>query len=112
MDQRTLTPHEPAPTETADETPSPPASSRFPILASLSYRDFRWMLAGSFASFVAMSMQMITRGWLVLRLQDDSPLALAMVMISFSLPMTVVSLVGGALADRLARKHLPESTWS
>ena len=106
MDQRTLTPHEPAPTETADETPSPPASSRFPILASLSYRDFRWMLAGSFVSFVAMSMQMITRGWLVLRLLDDSPLALAMVMISFSLPMTFVSLVGGALADRLARKHL------
>ena len=64
------------------------------------------MLAGSFTSFVAMSMQMITRGWLVLRLQDDSPLALAMVMISFSLPMTFVSLVGGALADRLARKHL------
>ena len=65
------------------------------------------MLAGSFVSFVAMSMQMITRGWLVLRLLDDSPLALAMVMISFSLPMTFVSLVGGALADRLA-----ESTWS
>ncbi len=64
------------------------------------------MLAGSFASFMGMSMQMITRGWLVLRLEDDSPFALAMVMISFSVPMTVVSLVGGALADRLARKHL------
>ena len=76
------------------------------MLASLSYRDFRWMLAGSFASFLGMSMQMITRGWLVLRLEDDSPFALAMVMISFSLPMTFVSLLGGALADRLARKHL------
>ena len=64
------------------------------------------MLAGSFASFLGMSMQMITRGWLVLRLEDDSPFALAMVMISFSLPMTFVSLLGGALADRLARKHL------
>ena len=106
MDQRTIPTPDPSPTAPADAPSSLPASARYPILASLSYRDFRWMLAGSFASFLAMSMQMITRGWLVLRLQDDSPLALAMVMISFSLPMTVVSLVGGALADRLARKHL------
>ena len=106
MDQRTLPTPDPSPTVTADATSSRPASSRFPMLASLDYRDFRWMLAGSFASFMGMSMQMITRGWLVLRLEDDSPFALAMVMISFSLPMTFVSLVGGALADRLARKHL------
>ena len=64
------------------------------------------MAVGSFGSFLAMNMQMITRGWLVLRLADDSPLALALVMMSFSLPMTFVSLVGGALADRLPRKHL------
>ncbi len=64
------------------------------------------MAAGSFVSFLAMNMQMITRGWLVLRLADDSPLALALVMMSFSLPMTFVSLIGGALADRLPRRHL------
>jgi MFS family permease len=63
-----------------------------------------WM--GSFASFMAMNMQMITRGWLVLRLQDDSPLALALVMVSFAAPMTFMSLVGGALADRFPRKYL------
>ena len=106
MDQRTLPTPDPSPTAPADESPSPPASARFPILASLVYRDFRWMLAGSFVSFVGMNMQMFTRGWLILRLEDDSPLAFAMVMISFSLPMTIVSLVGGALADSLARKHL------
>ena len=106
MDQRTLPTPDPSPTAPAAAASSLPVPSRFPMLASLSYRDFRWMLAGSFASFLGMSMQMITRGWLVLRLEDDSPLALAMVMISFSLPMTFVSLVGGALADRLARKHL------
>ncbi len=64
------------------------------------------MAAGGFVSFLAMNMQMITRGWLVLRLSDDSPLALAAVMMSFSLPMTFVALVGGALADRMPRKHL------
>lgn len=76
------------------------------MLESLQYRDFRWMVAGSFVSFTAMNMQMITRGWLVLRLTEDSPLALAWVMASFALPMTFVSLVGGALADRLPRRRL------
>ena len=64
------------------------------------------MVAGSFVSFIAMNMQMITRGWLVLRLTEDSPLALAWVMASFALPMTFVSLIGGALADRLPRRRL------
>ena len=64
------------------------------------------MFAGSFVSFLAMNMQMITRGWLILRLTDDSPLALVAVLVSFSLPMTFMSLVGGALADRLPRRSL------
>jgi MFS family permease len=77
-----------------------------PIFETLQIPDFRWLWISSFASFTAMNMQMITRGWLVLRLQDDSPLALALVMVSFAAPMTVVSLVGGALADRFPKKWL------
>ena len=76
------------------------------MFESLGYRDFRWMVAGSFVSFLAMNMQMITRAWLVLRLTDDSPVALAWVMASFSVPMTLVSPLGGALADRMPRKYL------
>ena len=64
------------------------------------------MFAGSFVSFMAMNMQMITRGWLILRLTDDSPLALVAVMVSFSLPMTFMSPIAGALADRLPRRNL------
>lgn len=55
---------------------------------------------------MAISMQMITRGWLILRLTDDSPLALSLVMMSFALPMTVVSPFGGALADRFSRRKI------
>ena len=55
---------------------------------------------------MAMNMQMITRGWLVLRLENDSPLALSLAMVSFAAPMTLVSLIGGALADRIPKKHL------
>ena len=53
-----------------------------------------------------MNMQMITRGWLILRLENDSPFALALAMLSFAAPMTFMSLVGGALADRFPKKYL------
>ena len=110
-----------APSVSSAPAAAPPASrprargqSRSPIAAALSspifetlqIRDFRWIWIGSFISFMAMNMQMITRGWLVLRLEDDSPLALVLVMVSFAAPMTIVSLVGGALADRFSKKYL------
>jgi len=53
-----------------------------------------------------MNMQMIARVWLVLRLADDSPLAVAWVTISFALPMLFVSALGGALADRIPKRRL------
>ena len=79
---------------------------RYPVFESLRYRDFRWMWAGSFVSFMAMNMQMITRSWLVVRLTDDSPLFLSLSMVSFAVPVTFVSLIGGALADRVPRRRL------
>jgi len=53
-----------------------------------------------------MNIQMITRSWLALKLTDNNPLLLATVMASFALPMTIFSLLGGALADRLPRRNL------
>ena len=53
-----------------------------------------------------MNMQMITRGWLVLRLENDSPSALTWAMVSFAAPMAIVSLLGGALSDRIPKKYL------
>ena len=94
------------PSETKpDQKPS--KNRRFSnILDTLSYRDFRWVWIGSFVSFMAMNMQMITRSWLVLRVTDDSPLALTLVTLTFALPMTVVAPFAGALADRVSRKKL------
>lgn len=77
-----------------------------PIAEILAIPDFRWIWLGSFASFTAMNMQMITRGWLVLRLENDSPSALTWAMVSFAAPMAVVSLLGGALSDRVPKKYL------
>ncbi|MBW1696606.1 MAG: MFS transporter [Deltaproteobacteria bacterium] len=76
------------------------------MFESFRYRDFRWLWMGTFANFMALGMQMMARGWLVLRLSNDSPLALSLVMIAFALPMTCMSLVGGALADRIPRKYI------
>ena len=49
---------------------------RMPIAETLAYRDFRWVFLGSFASFMAMNMNLITQSWLVVELMNDSPLAL------------------------------------
>jgi len=79
---------------------------RSPIFGSLKFRDFRWVWIGTFTSAMAFNMQMIARAWLVLRLHNDSPLSLSLVMMSFALPMTFVSPISGALADRIPRKRI------
>lgn len=93
------------PSPADDERPGKPAGLRsFPAFRSFEFRDFRWLWLGTFMSFLAMMMQQIARGWLVLRLTDDSPLALSLVIMAFALPLTFVSLLGGVLADRFSRR--------
>ncbi len=77
-----------------------------PIVETLAYRDFRWVFLGSFASFMAMNMNLITQSWLVVELMNDSPLALSLSIVSFTAPITVVSLFGGVMADRIPRRRL------
>ena len=68
--------------------------------------DFRWLWASSMTSFTAMNMQMVARVWLVLALTDDSPFAVALVTMSFAAPVMFVSIIAGALADRIPRRRL------
>ncbi len=84
----------------------PLKKKRLAALHSFQYRDFRWLWLGTALSFTAVTMQQITRGWLILRLTDDSPFALSLVMMSFALPLTFASLLGGAMADRVARRQI------
>lgn len=79
---------------------------RADMLESFQYRDYRWLWVSSFTSFLAMNAQMIVRSWVILRLTNDSPMALAWVTLSFSIPMIFVSMVGGALADRIPRRRM------
>lgn len=104
---------EPEPSPAVELPPAPVrrgliqrAADRFPALESFTYADFRWLWTSALTSYLGMNMQWITRSWLVLRLADDSPLALSMVIVSFALPMTLISPIGGALADRFPRKRM------
>ena len=76
------------------------------MFEAFQFGDFRWLWIGAFGSFMGMNMQMLTRGWLVLRLTDDSPLAVGLVMMSFAVPLMFVSPIAGVLADRISRKRL------
>lgn len=49
---------------------------------------------------------MTTRAWLVMQITTDSPMALVWTMVSFAFPLTFVSLVAGALADRMPRRTI------
>ncbi|MBN2418208.1 MAG: MFS transporter [Deltaproteobacteria bacterium] len=80
--------------------------NRFNALKPLQYIDCRWLMIANFASFMAIGMQQLTRAWLILRLTNDSPLALTFVTMAFALPMTIVALLGGALADRVPKRSL------
>jgi MFS family permease len=72
---------------------------------SLQVRDFRWLWLSSMGAFIAMQMQMVARGWLVYEL-TSSTMALAWVMVSLALPMSVSSLIGGAITDRVSKRNL------
>ena len=110
MDKSAVTPE--ATPEASPETP-PARRLAFPLnllgsatLDSFAIRDYRWMWISSLLSMAAMNMQMITRVWLVLRLRDDSPLAVVYIVMTFALPVMFVSLLGGVLADRFPKRKM------
>ena len=74
----------------------------FGVLALPTYR-LLWL--GLLGTSFAMNMQILARGLYVFSL-TGSEIALAWVMISFSLPQLVFSLWGGVLADRLSKRHI------
>ena len=81
------------------------------MFSSLANRDFRFLWFGNLAATLAMQMQMIARGWLIYDM-TQSPIQLAWVMLSFSLPMILFSPFGGVAADRLTKKWVMFSAQS
>ena len=73
--------------------------------AVLSNRDFRVFWIGACVSFVGSWVQMVAMGWYVYQL-TASKWWLGVIGLAGGLPATLLMLFGGAVADRLNRRHL------
>ena len=76
---------------------------------AFAYPRFAAFWALSFMSIMSFFMVLIVRGWLILEL-TDSPFMVAAVNAAQLVPMMVLPLIGGALADRGGRKTLLMTT--
>src|SRR5262245_35026275 len=72
---------------------------------ALHNRDFRLFWSGQVVSNTGTWAQSIAQAWLVLRL-TDSPLALGTVTMLQALPVLLLSLFGGVIADRFPKRRL------
>lgn len=77
-------------------------SGPFPALR---HRNFRFFLIGQGVSIVGTWMQTTAQAWLVLTLTNSSFLLGAVSALQW-LPVTVLGVVGGAMADRLPKRRL------
>ena len=88
--------------------PEPPPPTGFRrIAAALTYRDFRVLWFGAFTSTIGTWMQKVAQNWLVLTITGTSS-AFFLGLDSFlgELPILLLTLVGGVVADRYDRRHL------
>jgi MFS family permease len=75
------------------------------MFAALAYRDYRLLWSGNMVTQTGRWMQEVATGWLMLEL-TDSPAWLGLVGFTRGLPMLLLSLPAGVLADRVDRRRL------
>jgi MFS family permease len=97
---------------TDSERPAPPSpepksrTGRWPrTFQALRHRNFRLYWFGQIVSLTGTWMQIVAQSWLVYRL-TDSPLMLGLVNVVGLLPVVPISLLGGAISDRVPRRNL------
>jgi hypothetical protein len=78
---------------------------RIGIVRPLRVRDFALLWTGMAISMIGDGVYLVAIAWQVYQL-SDSPTALAMVGVSWSLPQVLLMLLSGALADRFDRRKL------
>lgn len=81
-------------------------TSRF---SALRHDSFRLFWTGHAVSVVGTWMQNVALFWLVYRL-TDSPFLLGLLGVALFLPVSLLSLVGGVVADRVDRRRLVQTT--
>lgn len=73
--------------------------------AAFEHRNYRILWLSMAASFTAMQMQMVARGWLAFEISGTYS-AVGVVMVSWGIPQLLFSLVGGAVADRVDKRQV------
>jgi MFS family permease len=73
--------------------------------AAFRHRNYRLFFCGQLVSLVGTWMHMVAMGWLVYDI-TRSPLKLGFIGFVGALPMTLLSLPGGALADRVPKRRI------
>ncbi|GAA2743121.1 MFS transporter [Kitasatospora cinereorecta] len=98
---------------TAAARPAAPTGGRFTrpggMFSSLRIRNYRYYFAGQVVSNTGTWMQRIAQDWLVLSL-TGSPFAVGVTTAMQFLPMLLLGLWGGVLADRLPKRRLLVAT--
>ena len=90
----------------APQTPSTPVHPIIGrVLAAFHYRDFRVLWFGAFTSTVGNWMQQVAQSWLVFEL-TKSTFYLGLDYFFGQLPILLLTLVGGVVADRYDRRHV------
>lgn len=79
----------------------PPSGAAF---GALRHRNFRLFLGGQFISLCGSWMQTVALGWLALVL-SNSPLQVGLVTTFGALPVLLLTLYGGVIADRVNRRR-------
>ena len=85
--------------------PAPVSSGWRYTFSSLAVRDYRLLWLGTLFMVSGFQMQMIAQGYLVYTLTGSAQI-LGVVSAGAAVPMLGLSLVGGAIADRVERKRL------
>lgn len=86
-------------------------SQRFPALAVLRHGTYARFALCRFVTTLSWQMLGVAVGWRVYALTHD-PLSLGLVGLSEFVPFTCLVLVGGHIADRMARQRVLQVTWS
>ncbi|MFI6101777.1 MFS transporter [Lentzea sp. NPDC051213] len=76
------------------------------MFGSLRIHNYRLYASGQIISLVGVWMQRIAQDWLVLELSNGSPVALGFAAALQFLPVLVLSMWGGVLADRMDKRKL------
>jgi MFS family permease len=87
----------------------PPSAARHDPYAALRFRDFRLLVAGTFLTVVAEQMLGVAVGWELYE-RTRAPLALGLIGLVQVLPVLLLALPAGHVADRFDRKWIVVGT--